>query len=195
MKRNSSILIFFALLPCFLVGQHLENGQKRWSSQDKLKAEDFKIKIADNNNDAVFSQFMIGHSISGFDFMNRNLNQKIDNIFLGNASWIDTLHISSVEKALNYQQLQFNLAEVYARKFRKRVFESKREIAKGFDIVNKINDAIMTEFSEERAKLVEETEAGRNTEKWSEWEEKIIFQLEALDEFRFDNTKKIKLSE
>jgi len=176
-------------------GQELQDGQKRWSSDTKLTIEDFKIKISDENNDAVFSQFMISHSIGGFDFMKRNLNQKIGNIFLGNASWIDTTKVENIQKQIDFQQMQFDLAEIEARKFRKRVLKDKSQIAKGFDIVNKINNEIMTEFSEIRLEFMKETESGRNEEKVEKWKKKIATELKDLDEFSFENKKKIKLSE
>jgi hypothetical protein len=175
--------------------QELLDGQKRWNSDIKLTINDFKIKISHKNNDAVFSQFMISHSIGGFDFMKRNLNQKIENIFLGNASWIDTTKVANIEKQLNFQQMQFDIAEIQARKFRKRILKDKRKIAKGFDIINEINNEIMAEFSEIRLELINETESGRNEIKLTEWKEKIANELKKLDEFRFENIKKIKLTE
>ncbi len=177
------------------VGQNLQDGQKRWSSEDKLIITDFKIKISNENNDAVYSQFMISHAIGGFDFMKRNLNQKIENIFLGNASWIDTTKIVDIERYINFQQMQFDLSEVNARKFRKRVLKQKSKISKGFDIVNQINNEIMAEFSESRLKLMRETESGRNEQKVAEWKDKIATDLTELNEFRYENKKKIKLTE
>ena len=175
-------------------GQNLQDGQKRWSSEQKLTINDFKIKISDDNNDVVYSQFMISHAIGGFDFMKRNLNQKIENIFLGNASWIDTTKISEIQKQIDFQQMQFDLAEIHARKFRKRALENKKKIAKGFDIINQINNEIMTGFSEDRLQLVKETEGGQNEEKIEEWKEKIATELKELYEFRYENKKKIKLN-
>ena len=175
-----------------IFGQNLQDGQKRWSSDQKLTIADFKIKISDENNDVVFSQFMISHAIGGFDFMKRNLNQKIENIFLGNASWIDTTKVTEIQKQIDFQQMQFDLAEIHARKFRKRALENKKKIAKGFDIINQINNEIMSEFSETRLKLVKETESGQNNEKIEEWKEKITAELKKLYEFRYENKKKIK---
>jgi anti-sigma28 factor (negative regulator of flagellin synthesis) len=176
-------------------GQELQEGQKRWSSDNKLTLNDFKIKISDQNNDAAFSQFMISHSIGGFDFMKRNLNQKIGNIFLGNASWIDTTKVENIQKQIDFQQMQFDLAEIEARKFRKQVLKDKNQIAKGFDIVNKINNEIMTELSEIRLEFMKETKSGRNEEKVEEWKKKIATELKELEEFSFENKKKIKLTE
>ncbi len=175
-------------------GQSLQEGQKRWSSEQKLTIDDFKIKISDENNDAVYSQFMISHAIGGFDFMKRNLNQKIENIFLGNASWIDTTKVAEIQKQIDFQQMQFDLAEIHTRKFRKQALENKKKIAKGFDIISQINNEIMTEFSESRLKLMKETEGGQNEEKIEEWKEKIATELKELNEFRYENKKKIKLN-
>lgn len=183
------ILVISSLQLTF--GQNLQEGQKRWNSDQKLTIEDFKIKISDEINDVVFSQFMISHAISGFDFMKRNLNQKIENIFLGNASWIDTTKIADIQKQIDFQQMQFDLAEIHARKFRKRALENKGQIAKGFDIINQINNDIMTEFSKTRLELVKETESGQNEQKLVEWKEKIATELKELDEFSYENKKKI----
>ncbi len=191
--------LFFATLLSVIClnlsfGQDLQEGQKRWSSDVKLTLDDFKIKTSGENNEAVYSQFMISHSINGFDFMKRNLNQKIENIFLGNASWIDITKVASNRKQIDFQQMQFDLAEIHARKFRKRVLVNKRKISKGFDIINQISNEIMTEFSENRLKLIKETEAGQNEEKITQWKEKIATELKELHEFRYENKKKIKLS-
>jgi hypothetical protein len=184
-------LIYFNLS----FGQNLQDGQKRWSSENKLSIDDFKIKISDQNNDAVYSQFKISHAISGFDFLKRNLNQKVENIFLGNASWIDTTKIESIPRQIDFQQLQFDLSEVYVRKFRKRVLEDKGQIVKGFDIINEIDNEIMEEFSEKRAELMKETESGRNQEEVLIWKEWIADQLAVFNEFSYDNKDKIKLTD
>jgi hypothetical protein len=58
--------------------------------------------------------------------------------------------------------------------------------------MNKISNEIMTEFSEIRLKLIRETKGGQNEQKVSEWKEKIVNELEELNEFRFENKKKIR---
>lgn len=188
-----SIILITACLNS-IFSQELQDGQKRWSSSSKLTIDDFKIKIGTEGNDAVYSQFMVTHSIGGFDFMKRNLNQKIENLFLGNASWIDTTKVKSIEKQIHFQQMQFDLTEISTRKFRKRILKNKRQISKGVDIVNKINNEIISELSETRLELMRTTQSGRNEKKVTEWKEKIKSELLELDEFRFENKKKIKQS-
>ena len=58
--------------------------------------------------------------------------------------------------------------------------------------MNKISNEIMTEFSEQRLLLIRETESGGNSEKLTQWKEKITNELQELYEFRFENKKKIK---
>jgi mevalonate kinase len=184
------VLSIFCLNLSF--GQDLQDGQKRWNSENKLTIDDFKIKISGENNEAVYSQFMISYSAQGFDFLKRNLNNKIGNLFLGKASWIDTTKVEYITERIEFQQTQFDLAEIHTRKFRKRLFIKKWKISKGFDTLNKISNEIMAEFSEQRLLLVRETESGGNNEKLTQWKEKIRNELQELYEFRFENKKKIK---
>lgn len=191
--KKTIFIITFCLVTLYSVnGQILQEGQILWNSEKKLTVEDFKIEMKDSNNDTTYSQFMISHSISGFDFMKRNLNQKITNIFLGNASWIDKT--IDVQKQLEYQQMQFDIAEIYTRRFRKKVLINKGQISKGFDIINKINNEIMSELSTERIRFVKETENGQNLEKMIQWKENISRELKEMDEFSYENKSKIKLN-
>ena len=188
------ILILFLFLSSLSFSQSgNQSTRKFWSKDNKLTKEDFKIKINDSFNEAIYSQFSISYSAKGFDFFKRNLNMRVQNIFLKSASWIDTLRISETHEQIKFQQLQFDLSEVYTRKFRKRLLINKNKITKGVDLLNQISDNILTEFSEERMKLIKETEGGRNIEKLKIWRKKINSLLNQLDVFRFENKKKIKL--
>lgn len=192
-KRVLLGLILSVIFIHFNFGQELQDGQKRWSSDNKLTLDDFKIKVSDTNNEVAYSQFMMTHAISGLDFMKKNMNQKVENIFLGNASYIDTTRVEDLQKQIDFQQMQFDLAEIQARNFRKRALKDKGQLTKGFDIVNKINNEIMAELTEMRMTLMRETDSGRNEEKLAEWKELIATKLKELDEFRFENKEKIKL--
>lgn len=138
---------------------------------------------------------MITHAIGGFDFMKKNMNEKVGNIFLGNASYIDTTKVENIQKQIDFQQMQFDLSEVQARNFRKRVLKDKSKITKGFDIVNLINNEIMAELTEMRMNLMRETDGARNEQKVTEWKELIATKLKELDEFRFENKGKIKFTD
>lgn len=184
------LLSFITLGATF--GQELPEGQKRWSATDKLTIEDFTIEGSDQKEAPVYSQFMISHSLSAFDVIRRNFNQKIENMFLGKASWIDTTRVSDIEEQIEFQQMQFDLSEVFARKFRERILIEKGELLKGLEVVDEISDDIMAELSKVRSQMIRETEDGRNPEKLTQWKNTINDWLSITNEFRHENKKKIK---
>ncbi|WP_343330033.1 hypothetical protein [Polaribacter staleyi] len=192
MKKIFLIIIVSITCLSYSFSQELQNGEKRWSAEKKLTSNDFKIKTSDNNNQNIYSQFVISYSAKGFDFLKKNLNKNVENLFSGNASWIDTSRVKSIDQQIKFQQTQFDLAEIHARKFRQQLFLKKWKITKGFDILKKISNEIMAEFSEARMNLIKETESGLNQEKLMIWKEKISNELKGLYEFRFENKKKIK---
>lgn len=194
MKTPFITLLFAISILSSATAQNLQEGQKRWSAESPLTVDDFKIKISDQYQEPVYSQFVISHAINGFDFLKKNLNQKIDNVFYGNASWIDTTRVEDIKKNIDFQQLQFDLAEVHTRIFRKRVVESKGQITKGFHIINQISDDVMRELSERRLQLVKETQSGSNEEKMAEWKERIDRELIELEEYSYENKKAITKS-
>jgi hypothetical protein len=187
------ILVLVLLICCKVVGQDLVSDQKLWSVTDKLKVEDFKLKIENQSSDVVGSQFLISYEAKGFDFLKRNLNQRVKNTFISNSSWIDSSKTEDINSHIKFHQLQFDLCEIYTRKFRKRLLINKKKISRGFDGVNKIHNEISEEFTKERMLLINETKSGRDKTKLDEWKLKIKEQLLSLHEFRFENTKKIKL--
>ena len=182
LKKLTICSILF-LLCSNIFAQQLHEGQLRWSSTRKLVESDFKIKVSSIKNTPIFSQFTIGHTIGGLDFFRKNFNQKIDNIFLGDASWIENTGNYNIEELIAYQQIQFDIAEITARKFRKKILENKSKIANGIDFVNKMSQDIMTEFSKQRLLLEKETESGTNKEILKQWQEKVALELLELDEF------------
>ncbi|PQJ73727.1 hypothetical protein [Polaribacter butkevichii] len=192
MKKIFLVVIVSITCLNYSFSQELQDGEKRWSTDKKLALNDFKIKTSDNNNQNVYSQFVISYSAKGFDFLKKNLNKNVENLFSGNASWIDTSNVKNIDKQIEFQQMQFDLAEIHARKFRQQLFLKKWKITRGFDILKKLSNKIMAEFSEQRMILIKETEGGINKEKLLEWKEKISKDLKELYEFRFENKKKIK---
>lgn len=196
MKIGTKIIFLFTFLfftnSNALFAQNLLEGQKMWSATEKLQQEDFKIKTTKQGSDVLFAQFNLAHKAKGFDFMKKNLNQRVQNIFIGNASWIDTSKTAYIEKYLAYQQVQFDITEVHARKFRKRLLKNKKQLLKGFSIVNEISNQISQELSEARLAFAQDSKNGSDQQKIDEWKEKISRELTALEEYRYDNTRKIK---
>ncbi len=191
--KVTTLVTLFLILSYVSRGQELHEGELRWSSERKITESDYKIKVGSKMNTPILSQFTISHSVGGFDFLKRNLNQKIENKFIGQVSWIDSTQVKNISRYIEYQQLLFDVSEVYARKFRKQVLKNKAKLKKGFSIVSEINNAIMSEFAEARLEIERNTEGGNNIEKLQECKDDILKQLSELKEFSFENKKKIRL--
>ena len=190
------LLIVLAVFQmCLTYAQEVQAGQKAWSAENHMTLEDFSLKVEGEGRDPIFVQFGIGYEARGFDFLKRNFNQNVKNVFVGQASWVDTTYSGDINHLIAFQQMLFDLAEVHARHFRKRLLQERKQIIKGLDIVEKINNEILTNFSKDRLLIIKETKQGTDIEKIQEWKEKIQSDLEALHVFRYENTKKIKLDE
>ncbi len=192
-KADFLLVLIISLFFSNLQAQSLPLGQKRWSATNKLNESDYKIDVGSNTNELIYSQFLITHQVMGFDFIKKNLNKKIENIFVGKASWIDTTKVSSIDSSIAYQQVQFDLCEVYARRFRKALFKNKKKLLKGLDFVKELNNQMLADFSEERALLVQQTKDGRDDKQLTVWKEKVTQYLKILKQFDYNNTEKIKL--
>ncbi len=189
------LVIVFCVTLCIsdVNGQNFTSTQKSWSQDDKLSEDDYFIKIEDEKLDPIFSQFRIGYSANGLDFLNRNFNKNVTNIFDCNSSWIDTTSTVNLSSALEYQQLFFDLSEVHVRSFRKKLLQEKKQLIKGLSIVDEINNEISSNFSKERLLIAQETKHGTDKKQLKKWKDRISNLLEELHEFRYENSKKIKL--
>jgi hypothetical protein len=175
------VLIFFA---CLNSKAQDNPDYILWHPENKLTTTDFGIKKSDSNSGSSFAQFYLSYTITGFDFMTKNFNKKVKNSIIKSASWIDTTQ--NIELSLKYQQTLFDIAEIYARRFRKELKANRKQIAKGLDIVEEINSKNSSDFSKRRLQYDSETNYSKNIEKQHIWELQIDKELNELDDFAFD---------
>ena len=191
-RKSFRILIIGLAISLTIQGQVTNENEKLWDSTDRITELDFKLAVDSPKTYPCFAQFSTNYSVNGFDFLSRNFNQKVKNIMITNASWIDA---GSKEKKrlIRYQQILFDLSEKYTRIFRKQLLVNKKKIAKGPQIAEDINNEIFNKFSIERASFEKESNGGVNESVLTIWEDRIQTEIQELNEFRFDNTKKIKI--
>lgn len=193
MNNLTFIILIIGLSFCYSVnGQSNNKHEKIWSSTDRLTESDFQLNIETPDSNPCFAQFSMNYSVTGLDFLTKNFNKKVGNLMYMNASWLNK-NTSDKENLIRFQQILFDLSEIYARKFRKQLLVNKKKIIKGIQIVEEINNEITKELTEERAKFENESNGGINIEVYEKWEKKIECELNALIEFRQENNKKIKL--
>lgn len=180
-------MIFFLLSS----GQSQESNEKNWSATDRLTPDDFQLHIEVPPSSPCFAQFSLNYSLNGFDYFKKNFNQKVTNVMLTNASWIDS-EAEDLERLLHFQQILFDLSEVYAREFRKRLLENRKALIKDNNLVRDIEAGIMQEFIEQRALFEQESRGGTNREVMVRWQQDIELRLQSLHIYRFENDEKIK---
>lgn len=186
------LLVFVFGIQLNLFGQATNSFEKLWSPSSKLNINDFKLDVEAPSNVPCFAQFSINYSVSGFDFLSRNFNQKVRNVMHMNASWINA-ETGETERLLQFQQILFNLSELYARKFRKELLINRKQISKGTQIIEEIHNEITKRLTTEWAKFQNESNSGQLIEVMNDWEKRVDLELLELDIFSYENTNKIKL--
>ena len=180
--RQFCFTLLLLLSGNFLFSQsRVNNDYIAWSSTRRLTANDFIIKTKDLQTTTSFAQFYMDYQVGGFDFMSKNLNKKVGNYFIKSGSWIDTTY--SISKSIRYQQTLFDLAEIYARQFRKELKANKRKILGGTNFIKELNSKIVSDMSKRRIDYDTETKFGSDAAKQAEWENEIWIELKGLKEY------------
>ncbi|NIF04203.1 hypothetical protein F3J23_02015 [Chryseobacterium sp. Tr-659] len=185
------VLLLLLLFPLIVFSQSLQSDEFLWSKERKLQKEDYKLTTHDSNFQ-IRSSINFSYHLRGFNVFNNNFNRNIINKFSSSASTLDT-GADNIPAILDYQQTNFDLSEVYARKMRKELLIHKNKLWKGFDYANEIFNNLTSEFMKTQALMNEETNYGLNVQKLQLWKQKIHNDLEELSEFDYNNTSKIKI--
>jgi hypothetical protein len=98
--------------------------------------------------------------MNGYQFMfTKNFNSKVTTTFTRSASYIQTPDSLISERLLNLSQAEFDLAELYARKFRKLLFESKNVLS-NVNFYQELYAVIQKEYADRNLELIENTNTG-----------------------------------
>jgi hypothetical protein len=155
-----------------------------WSPDHKLTVADFGIRNQGANAQLSFAQFSLDYAVGGFDFLSRKFNKKVRNVLIPSASWIDTTRM--VARSLRYQQTLFDIGEIYARRFRKKLAENRKMIARGTAVVQQWETEIATALSQRRLAYDLETQSGADEARQKQWEDTIREELSGLAPYAFD---------
>ena len=170
--------ILFIVFNYTSFSQSEKNDYLAWSSTRKLTVNDFGIKIKDTQTNASYAQFIMGYQVNGFDMFAKNFNRKVQNNMIPSASWIGPA--MDVAVTLQYQQTLFDIAEVYARQFRKQLKINKRKFVKGTSFVKDLDASIMAAFTKRRLLYDLETTSGFDKIKQQQWEDQVQKELDEL---------------
>lgn len=175
-----SIVFFslFYLIPTISFSQ----DTFEWTLSRPLNLSDFQAKRSTTSGDIIFiqSSARIGFevSMSNYEFiLTKNFNSKVYCTFSPKSAVLIAQDENSAKKLLKFAQYHFDVNELYARKFRKLLFENKGTFS---DI--KFMHPLFEQNQEELTERV--TEAGELTNLGMDEDLLLSLHLKVLDELK-----------
>ena len=172
------VFLFFLLVSFHLVAQNNPEKRVSYKEQPILTWNSFKGVKPNNTDFAASVNSGIGFKWSyATDQGIIDLQYEVESYVQPFSSWVDEKEKDA--ELLVHEQLHFDITELFARKFRKRLEEYKfgRNIRKA---MNRIHGDIELERNKMQNDYDNETEHSKNVEKQLFWEEKVAKQLEEL---------------
>lgn len=171
----SCIFIFF--LVSFI---YIQNDEKiYWNIKRKLTWNDFKGSPNYTAEDKAITNCSFQ---SSFLIKNDSVKIIIKSYMNTTKSWVKNGY--KIDYLLNHEQLHFDIAEIYARKFRQKV--STEELNKSIlnAHLNKISSEYLRQLKEYQNLYDNETNHSTNNEKQAEWSVLIENQLKSLEAYK-----------
>jgi hypothetical protein len=182
--RHTFILTFFLALTPIVYGQNIIN----WDGNYQLQLSDFQSPSTEIGDVNIYSL----HTASGIDFsfamshaefmFTKNFNAKVNCSFKRDAASLVAPDSSFAQVLVNFARYEFDLSELYARKFRKQLYEEKGAFS-DISFFKPVYDVIQKEFIERHALAGKQTEYGKKKEKLNELHQEVLTQIEGLSDF------------
>lgn len=169
------------------------NGQVTmdWREDLELKLSDFASPNTEINPELDKYSIHAGvslamaYNMTGMEYaLKRNLNKVVNAIFDPESAYIIAPTDTLAQQLLAFANLQFDLAELYARKIRKDIFEQKKFFSKN-ELIREVFNKKSKEFNVINAQLANRLELGINSELTQQEHLRIQKEIEALDAFCF----------
>lgn len=183
MKNSLTLLLLFVFSLAYT------QNIIEWNGEYQLKLSDFQsnqTEINDSlNNYSLYSGSNIDFSyqMNSYEFMfTKNFNSKVNTIFNKKAATIIAPDSITAFQLVKSAQYNFDLCELYARKFRKRVFEEKN-ISSDAIFFQKIYNTLLQEMNQENARVMKLTDIGRKEELLKIEHKKVLDEIQLLSDY------------
>lgn len=160
-----------------------------WSPEVELSIENFKSAQTEINNKLESNFVQTGaymnfnYQMSSYEFMfTKNFNSKVSTDFNEYAAVISAMDSATAKYMINYVQYNFDLTELYARKFRKEIYESKGTFSNA-DFFRPIFEKYQEKLVAENARVSKLTDLGRKEELLEQERQLVISEIEKLSNF------------
>jgi hypothetical protein len=183
---KKAFIVFFLFL-AFTVSSHSQQIID-WSPEYDLTFEDFlsrQTKIGYGDTYQINSTASMGFSfqMTNYEWMfTKNFNSKVTNTFNKNAAVLVAPNLEIANNLLAFANYQFDLVELYARKFRKKLYENKGAFTNP-SFLEPIYNEIQMELNERHAEAGEITNLGVKSEILKELHQEVLAEITALGDF------------
>jgi len=159
-----------------------------WTGNYQLRLSDFQSPATQIGQTTIYSF----HSGSGIDFsffmskaefmFTKNFNSKVNCSFNRSAASIVAPDSAIAADLVNFARYDFDLLELYARKFRKTLFEEKGAFS-DVNFFKPIYDQMQNEFAQRHTVAGKITDLGRNKEKLRELHHEVLIEMKLFSDF------------
>jgi len=159
-----------------------------WDKNYQLQFSDFQSPATEVGQGTNYSVY----STAGFDYafymiqaefmFTKNFNSKVNCTFQRNASSIVARDSTMAYQLLRFSRYSFDLAELFARKFRKKIFEEKSAFS-DLSFFRPIYEEMSRELNVQNALAARQTDMGRNEEKLKQLHAEVLREIETLADF------------
>jgi len=147
-----------------------------WSPNYKLKWTDFKGIIDSSSEHGAISYIGINYKLSA---KGQNFSYTILTYFASLKSWVRIF----TEKSLIHEQGHFDIAEIFARKFRQAIKQYKLNHSTIKQDIKNTYNRIIEQMDKTDALYDKETDFHRNATQQQKWNKLIAAELERLKDY------------
>ena len=183
-KMRILYIIFFIIFIDNIYSQNI----LEWSENQIIKLEDFQsngTQIGQTNVNNLISGVKVEfyYQMSNIEFMmTKNFNNKVSCEFDKDIALILAQDESMAENMVAFANFEFNLAELYARKIRQKLYEDKGTFS-DTKFFKPIYDTLMKEYFEKINDASKKTEIGKNREILFSLLEEVKNEISMLSDF------------
>jgi hypothetical protein len=188
LKRNNIMKAISLLALFFTFALGSAQNDIEWDGLYKIKLSDFQspsTQIGGVTTNSLYVAAGIDFSfyMSNVEFMlTKNFNPKVNCTFKRTASSLVATDSIMANDMLNFAQYEFDLSELYARKFRKRIYEEKGAFT-NTTFFKPIFDEIQKEYSERFTQEGKITEIGRKKEVLIDLHQAVLKEIEEYSDY------------
>ena len=170
---------FLILIPLFLFGFMNAQDKIFWDRNRKLAWADFQSKYRPNTSNAAATTFCgISYLLNSTTKKFTSKQVKIESFFIPSKSWAHLEH--KTDLVLMHEQSHFDIAELFARRFRKIISDKTMDSKSLQQFYTEIYD----DYNDYQQDYETVTNHGRIKEKQLEYSAKIDAEIESLSDFK-----------